>query len=202
MYPKLPISFYTRDDVVLIARELLGKFLVTNINGQGITGGMIVETEAYAGAVDKASHAFGHKRTDRTKVMYEEGGVAYVYLIYGFYNLFNIITNIGNVPHAVLIRAIEPTDGIEMMLERRKMSMAERKLTGGPGVLSQALGISRAQNNFSLLEDEIWVEERGISFPDSEIIESPRVNVSYAEEDALLDYRFRVKNSQWTSPAK
>src|ERR1051326_5291563 len=105
---KLPLSFYLRDDVVKISKELLGKFLVTDINGEGITSGMIVETEAYAGEIDRASHAFGRRYTKRTQVMYEEGGRAYVYFIYGFYNLFNIITNQFNIPHAILIRAIEP----------------------------------------------------------------------------------------------
>jgi DNA-3-methyladenine glycosylase len=199
---KLPLSFYQQDDVVLIAKELLGKYLLTNINDEGITGGMIVETEAYAGAIDKASHAFGNRKTNRTRVMYEEGGVAYVYFIYGFYYLFNVITNQAHVPHAILIRAIEPTDGVELMIKRRKMDKPERKLTAGPGVLCQALGITKAQNGLSLLEDTVWIEDRGIYVPDNNIIESPRVNVSYAGEDAGLPYRFRIKDNRWTSPAK
>lgn len=201
-HQKLPISFYRSDDVVQIARDLLGKYLVTNINGQGITSGMIVETEAYAGAIDKASHAYGNRKTNRTKTMYEEGGVAYVYLIYGFYDLFNVVTSQYETPHAILIRAIEPAEGIDIMLKRRQLEKPERKLTAGPGVLCKALGISRAENGISLIDDTVWIEDRNISFPDYQIIESPRVGVNYAEEDALLPYRFRVKDSKWTSKAK
>jgi DNA-3-methyladenine glycosylase len=202
MKKKLPLSFYQKDDVVQIAKDLLGKYLVTNINYEGITSGMIVETEAYAGAIDKASHAFGNKMTNRTKVMYEECGVSYVYMIYGFHFLFNVITNQGHIPHAVLIRAIEPAEGVDKMLERRKLSTIERKLTGGPGLLCKALGITKEQNGISLLEDIVWIEEQGIYIPEEQIIASPRVGVAYAEDDALLPYRFRVKDSKWTSPAK
>jgi DNA-3-methyladenine glycosylase len=202
MSRKLPLSFYTHDDVVQIAKDLLGKFLVTNINDAGITGGMIVETEAYAGAIDKASHAFGNRKTNRTSVMYEEGGIAYIYLIYGFHYLFNVITSQGGIPHAVLIRAVEPADGVDLMLQRRKMTRPERKLTGGPGLVCQALGITKEQNGISLLEDTVWIEDRGIHIPNASIVESSRVNIAYAAEDALLPYRFRIKDNPWTSPAK
>ena len=187
--------------MVQIAKNLLSKYLVTNINDEGITSGMIVETEAYAGAIDKASHAYGNRKTERTKVMYNEGGVAYIYFIYGFHYLFNVITNQGEIPHAVLIRAIEPAEGIDLMLKRRKMEKPERRLTAGPGVLSKALGITTEQNGISLLDDTIWIEDRGIYIREENIIQSPRVNVNYAGEDALLPYRFRVKDSTWTSKA-
>jgi DNA-3-methyladenine glycosylase len=200
--PKIPLSYYLQEDVVAISKDLLGKFLFTNIHDEGITGGMIVETEAYAGAIDKASHAHGNRMTNRTKVMYEEGGVAYVYFIYGMYNLFNIITNSGGIPHAILIRAIEPTEGIDIMLKRRKMDTLKRNLTAGPGTLTQALGITREQNGLSLLEDTIWLEDRGVHLKEKNIIASPRVGVAYAEEHAELPWRFRIKDNKWTSPAK
>jgi DNA-3-methyladenine glycosylase len=199
---KLPLSYYLQEDVVALSKDLLGKFLFTNIHEEGITGGMIVETEAYAGAIDKASHAHGNRMTNRTKVMYEEGGVAYVYFIYGMYNLFNIITNSHGTPHAILIRAIEPTEGIDIMLCRRKMDALKRNLTAGPGTLAQALGITREQNGISLLEDTIWLEDRGVHIKEKDIITSPRVGVAYAEEHAELPWRFRIKGNKWTSPAK
>ena len=199
---KLPISYYQQDDVVALSRDLIGKYLFTNINEEGITGGIIVETEAYAGAADKASHAHNNRLTNRTKIMYESGGVVYVYLIYGFYYLLNFVTNIQGIPHAVLIRAIEPTDGIPLMLKRRKMETLLPKITSGPGVLTMALGINKSHNGIDLTGDTIWVEDRGLSYPDEEIIASPRVNVAYANEDALLPWRFRVKGNKFTSPAK
>jgi DNA-3-methyladenine glycosylase len=199
---KLPQDFYLQDDVVLLSRQLLGKFLITDLNDEGITGGMIVETEAYAGITDKGSHAFNNRLTSRTKTMYMEGGVAYIYLIYGFYYLFNVVTNGIGIPHAVLIRAIEPTDGIDIMLKRRKQQEITRKLTGGPGVLTQALGITKEHNGENLSGNNIWIEDRGIVVPDEQIIESPRVNIAYAAEDALLPWRFRIKDNKWTSPAK
>src|SRR5687768_5347102 len=127
---KIPLEYYRHHDVVWLSRDLLGKYLFTNIDGKGITGGIIVETEAYAGAIDKASHAHGNRRTKRTEIMFAHGGVAYVYLIYGFHNMFNIISNEEGTPHAILVRAIEPTDGVNIMLRRRGIEKAERKLTG------------------------------------------------------------------------
>ena len=139
---KLPKAFYLRPNVVQISRDLLGKFLYTNIDGI-LTGGMIVETEAYSGENDKACHAHLGRRTNRTEIMYAEGGVAYVYLIYGIYNLFNIITNEKDKADAVLIRAIEPTEGLKEMQLRRNLSRVQPNLTAGPGLLTQALGITR-----------------------------------------------------------
>jgi DNA-3-methyladenine glycosylase len=198
---KLPLSFYQRDDVVQISKDLLGKYLYTH-SAEGITVGMIVETEAYAGITDKASHAYGGRFTPRTQIMYEAGGVAYIYLIYGFHFLFNIVTHIKGIPHAVLVRAIEPVEGIEIMLERRKMAKLNPKLTSGPGVLSKAMGINKDNNGNSLIDDQIWLEHRGISIAEEDILTSPRVNVAYAAEDALLPWRFRIKNNPYTSPAK
>lgn len=199
---KLPHSFYLQEDVVDISKQLLGKYLLTNINGEGITGGMIVETEAYAGVIDKASHAYNGKFTPRTQTMYSEGGIGYVYLIYGFYHLFNIVTNQHGIPHAILIRAIQPLEGIDIMMKRRKADVVSTKISSGPGLLSQALGITKAQNGIDLTGEEVWVEDRGIKILKKEIIASPRVNVGYAEEHAQLPWRFRIKGNSWVSKAK
>lgn len=194
--PRLPLSFYQQSDVLQLSQQLLGKFLLTNINKQ-LTGGMIVETEAYRGPEDRASHAYGMRRTKRTEVMYWEGGHAYVYLCYGIHTLFNVITNRQDIPHAILIRALEPTDGIETMLKRRHKVKADRTLTSGPGALTQALGITLAQNGALLTGSTVWIEDRGITIPVNEIITSPRVGIAYAREDALLPWRFRIKHNQW-----
>jgi len=203
---KLPASFFHRDDVVQIGRELLGKFIFTRLGrgtGRGaITGGMIVETEAYAGPIDRASHAYNNRRTARTEVMYSRGGVAYVYLCYGLHSLFNIITNVEGVPHAVLLRAIEPTEGIPTMLRRRRKKKLDRTVAGGPGACAQALGIDRAHNGIELLGERIWIEDRGVTLKDSQIVASPRVGVAYAGPDASLPWRFRIQGSPWTSRAK
>jgi DNA-3-methyladenine glycosylase len=198
---RLPKKFYTREDVIQISKDLLGKFLYTNIDGK-FTGGMIVETEAYHGAEDKASHAFGNKKTPRTEPFYEEGGISYVYLCYGIHYLFNIITNKKDIPHAVLIRAIEPTEGIEQMLHRRRMTKPLYNLTAGPGAMSMALGITTKHNAIDLRGNQIWLEDQNIKIAEENIIASPRVGVAYAKEYALKPWRFRVKGSLWTSKAK
>lgn len=201
-FSKLPLSYYLEANVEKLAIDLLGKQLVTNINGQ-LTAGIIVETEAYSGRNDKACHANNGKRTSRTEIFYHNGGVAYVYLIYGMHHLFNIVTNVQDEADAVLVRAIEPTEGISHMQMRRKMNQLKPSLTSGPGSLSKALGIHKNQHyGTSLIEDIIWLEETGIQYSPKEIISSPRVGVGYAEEDALRPWRFRVKNNKWTSPAK
>ena len=200
---KLTTSFYTRTDIVQISKDLLGKVLVTNIDGE-ISSGIIVETEAYKAPEDKASHAYNNRLTKRTKVMFEEGGVAYVYLCYGIHHMFNVVTGKKGMAHAILIRAVEPLDNIPLMLERRKRQKANRQLAGGPGVLGKALGITTQLTGTSLINanSPIWLEDRGISFSESEIIASPRVGIDYAEECIDWNWRFRVKRSKWTSPAK
>lgn len=198
---KLPLSFYIRPEVVQISRELLGKYLFTNIGGV-LTGGMIVETEAYAGSGDRACHAHLNRRTKRTEIMYHEGGVAYVYLVYGLHALFNIITNKEGKADAVLIRAIEPTAGKEEMLRRRRLSTITPQLTAGPGVMAQALGIHPGHYGSDLAGDSIWVEDQGVRVPEADIIAGPRVGINYAGEDALLPWRFRIKESKWTSKAR
>ncbi|MBK7290548.1 MAG: DNA-3-methyladenine glycosylase [Chitinophagaceae bacterium] len=195
---QLPLEFYTRNDVLQIARELLGKLLVTNLDRK-TTSGRIVEVEAYNGIVDKASHAFGNRRTNRTETMYAEGGVAYVYLCYGIHHLFNVVTNKNNNPHAILIRALEPVTGIETMLKRTGKKKLDFSLTRGPGNLSKALGLSTLQNGFKLTDKAIYIADDGIAFTKREIMSSPRIGVEYAGEDALLPYRFYKKENPYVS---
>tara|TARA_B100000686_G_C16665057_1_gene903128 strand:+ start:599 stop:1201 length:603 start_codon:yes stop_codon:yes gene_type:complete len=198
---KLNLDFYQRDNVVEISKELLGKTLFTNFDDK-ITAGIIVETEAYAGITDRASHAFNSKRTKRNQVMYKAGGIAYVYLCYGMHHLFNIVTNKKNIPHAVLIRAIEPIIGLDIMLNRRLQSKKTFSLTSGPGCLSKALGITTNNSGISLLKNHIWIEGQNTSVKEYDIVSSSRVGIQYAKEDANNPWRFQMKNNPWTSPAK
>ena len=197
---KLTLDFYQREDVVTISRDLLGKVLCTNFHGK-LTSGIIVETEAYSGIIDKASHAYGGKRTKRTEIMYACGGSAYIYLCYGIHHLFNIVTNNKSIPHAVLIRAIEPKDGIEIMLQRRKKKILDPTLTGGPGSLTQALGITIEDSGTSLMENLIWLEDQNIYNENQDILASSRVGVQYAGKDANNPWRFRIANNPWVSTA-
>jgi DNA-3-methyladenine glycosylase len=190
-HSKLKPGFYLRENVLEITHELIGKFLVTNINGT-ITSGMIIEAEAYNGIVDKASHAYKDRRTKRTEVMYAEGGVAYVYLCYGIHHLFNIVTNKKDVPHAILIRAVIPTDGVGKILKRRKQDKVTKKTSNGPGTVSTSLGIKTVHSGVSLSGNMIWIEDRGVTFKKKEIITGPRIGVDYAGKDALLPYRYRL----------
>ncbi|MDQ3392706.1 MAG: DNA-3-methyladenine glycosylase [Bacteroidota bacterium] len=198
---KLGRDFYIRENVVSISKDLIGKYLFSFIDGV-LTGGMIVETEAYSGHNDKACHAHQNRRTKRTEIMYQEGGVAYVYLCYGLHYLFNIITNIEGKADAVLIRAIQPTEGIAHMQQRRNFFTLKPQLTAGPGVTSQALGINNKHYGQLLLEDTIWLEDHNVRVLEDHIIAGPRVGIAYAEEDALLPWRFRLVNNIWTSKAK
>ena len=186
---KIEKAFYQRADVVQIAKELLGKYVFTCFDGMR-TGGMITETEAYSGVVDKASHAYNNRRTQRTEVMYAEGGTAYVYLCYGMHSLFNVVTHQKDVPHAVLIRAIEPTEGIELMLQRTSKQQLTKDFGIGPGKVSKALGIHYSHSGLSLMGNEIWLEDKGIVPNKEEITITTRIGVGYAAEDALLPYRF------------
>ena len=191
---KLSRDFYLREDVVKISRELIGKFLITRMNGV-LTSGMIIETEAYNGVVDKASHAYNLRRTARNEVMYGEGGVSYVYLCYGIHHLFNIVTNKSEVPHAVLIRAVLPKEGINTVLKRRNQKKVIKTTSDGPGTISQALGIRTTHSGTSLSGNSIWVEDRNINFKKQDIVAGPRIGVDYAGEDALLPYRFRLTDN-------
>jgi DNA-3-methyladenine glycosylase len=184
---KLPVSFYTRDDVVAISRDLLGKLLCTRING-GLVKAIITETEAYAGTDDRASHTYGGMRTARTEPMFAEGGIAYVYLCYGIHHLFNVVTNVEGIPHAVLIRAATPVAGEKLMLRRRGKKHLVKTLLGGPGSVSKAMGITTRLTATSLQGDRIWIEDAGLEVPD--IVTGPRVGVAYAGADAARPYRF------------
>lgn len=187
-----PLEYYQHHDVLFLSNDLLGKFLMTHI-GPVVTGGMIIETEAYRGPEDKASHAFGNRRTKRNEVMYWQGGTAYVYQCYGIHALFNVVTNLADIPHAILIRAIQPTDGVEEMLRRRQKEKVDRTLAGGPGTLSQALGIKKSHNGLLLTGPTLWIEDRGVVVKDKDIIASPRIGVDYAGDHAQLPWRFRLK---------
>ncbi|TCD01718.1 DNA-3-methyladenine glycosylase [Pedobacter psychroterrae] len=195
---KLPYSFYQNSNVNELAVQLLGKQLFTFIDGQ-LTGGTIVETEAYKGVEDKASHAYGGRFTPRTQTMYQSGGVSYVYLCYGIHHLFNVVTAPQGTPHAVLIRGLEPLEGLSIMLERRNMSMLKPNLTAGPGALAKALGIDRTLNAKDLLGDEIWIAENGIYYTEDQLVASPRVGVNYAGDHALLPWRYYVKGNKYVS---
>lgn len=202
-YARLPRSFFLNSDVVQVSKALLGKYLLSYIDGS-LCSGKIVETEAYRAPDDKACHAYNNRRTERTKVMFERGGLAYVYLCYGIHHLFNVVTAKQEEAQAVLIRAIEPVDNIEKMLERRAFKQLKPQLTAGPGVMSKALGITTQHTGVDLLHPDspIWIEDRGTTINENDIIASPRVGVAYAEECAHWDWRFRIKGSPWTSKAK
>lgn len=199
---KLEKDFYLREDVVGIGRELLGKYLFTKIDGK-LTAGIITETEAYAGETDKASHAYNGRRTNRTEIMFAEGGRSYVYLCYGIHHLFNIVTNYKNTPHAVLVRAIKPVEGMKTILQRRNLEptkdiieqvlSGKKKIAGGPGIVSQALGIQTIHTGLDLTQNKIWVEDKGCVVKQKDIIVGPRIGVDYAGEDAKLPYRFIIK---------
>lgn len=194
---KLPESFYERKNVVKIARELLGKGLFTKIDNL-VTGGMIVETEAYSWK-EKGCHAFGGKKTGRNEIMFGKGGHSYVYLCYGMHNLFNVVTNVEGTADAVLVRALEPTVGIEEMKLRRGELKNPYHLTSGPGKLTKALGINRTFNGKYLLNTDVWIEDLGVIVKNKDIIASKRIGIDYAGEDAALPWRFTIKDNTWIS---
>jgi len=194
--PLITKNFYTRPDVVTIAKELLGKLLVTEFEGK-LTSGIIIETEAYEGITDRASHAYSGRRSERTEIMYRIGGTAYIYLCYGVHSLFNIVTNVEGIPHAILIRGIQPIDGIPFMLERTNKKKILNDFSNGPGKLSKALGIHYSQTGLDLTikpgrkcDPGIWLEDNGLLVNINEIKVTPRIGVDYAGEDAFLPYRF------------
>ncbi|NND06920.1 MAG: DNA-3-methyladenine glycosylase [Saprospiraceae bacterium] len=195
----LSADFFMQDDVLAISQALLGKHLYSKVGGV-TTSGIIVETEAYRAPEDKASHAYGNRRTKRTATMFLPGGICYVYLCYGIHHLFNVVTGAAEKAHAILIRALEPCVGIEVMQSRRQQHRKPDELTSGPGKLSQALDITMQQNG-QLLDgsQHIWIEDHGQVIDPEHIIRSPRVGVDYAEECAAWNWRFRIKDNSWTS---
>ena len=198
---KLGIQFYKKQDVVSIAKELLGKIIVTKFEGV-TTSGRIVETEAYIGLTDKASHSFGGKRTARNEHMYAAAGTAYVYICYGMHHLFNVVTNEKNIPDAVLIRAVEPLQGIDTMLKRTNKKTLDNTLTKGPGNVGKALGISKDHSGLNLSGNKIFIceDKQSNNFLTGELIgSSKRIGVESAGVAALLPYRFYVKGNKFVS---
>ena len=203
---KISREFYTRGDTLQIARDLLGKILVVPAeNGERVSA-MIVETEAYLGAIDKAAHSYENRRTKRTETMFAVGGTVYIFFIYGMYFQFNVVVGEKDTPHAILIRAVEPVENIAIMRTRRSTKkgiistskMPDKNLTSGPGKLCIALGIDKTFNNEDLLGNRVWLEE-GKTFSDDEIASGKRIGIDYAEEFAEKPWRFWVKENQFVS---
>lgn len=195
---KLPLSFYKRDNVLTIARELLGKIVVTKWNNI-VTSGRIVECEAYDGIIDRASHAFAGRRTARNEIMYADAGNAYVYISYGIHHLFNVVTNKKDIPHAILIRALEPLEGVKEMLRRRGKKQIDHTLTKGPGNLSEALGIKIRHNGISLHNRQLFIADDGF-VPEKKLIGySARIGVESSGEAAKYLYRFYIKGNPFVS---
>jgi len=194
---KLPREFYTRTDVLTVARELLGKLLVVPAADDTRVSGIIVETEAYRGPQDRASHAYGGRRTKRTETMYGLGGTAYVYFVYGMYNQFNVVTNLPETPHAILVRGLEPVEGLEWMRKRRP-GQPDSNLSNGPGKLCTALGIDRRLDQADLLGNKVWIEE-GSRVPARQIAAGPRIGIDYAEEWIDKPWRFWIQGNRFAS---
>jgi DNA-3-methyladenine glycosylase len=199
--PKLSLSFYQNPDVVTLAQDLLGKFLYTYID-EYLCSGKIVETEAYQGPEDRGSHAYKGRYTPRTSTMYEAGGVAYVYTCYGIHQLFNVVSSVKSIPHAVLIRAIEPVENIDIMLIRRKKDILNPGLTAGPGLLCEALGITKKHNGISLSGNTIWLEDHGELIDNEQLIKSPRVGMNFSGPYKNIPWRFRIKGNRFCSPSR
>lgn len=194
---KLKRDFYQQEDVVTMARELLGKCLVTK-NGRTLTSGRIVETEAYSW-IERGCHAYGGKITPRNEIMFEAGGRAYVYACYGIHNLFNVVTNKKGVADAILVRAVEPVQGLSVMQSRRGVLRNPFQLTSGPGKLSVALGIDRSMNGCELWKNQVWIEDDGTRYSSQEIEVGKRIGIDYAGPDANLPWRFTVRENRWLS---
>lgn len=194
---KLPASFFLREDTPRVARELLGKLLVVPAPDGRHVSGMIVETEAYLGINDRAAHSYGGRRTARTEVMFAEGGHIYVFFVYGMYYQLNFVAGPSDHPHAILVRAVEPVEGIDIMRSRRG-TMKDGNLTSGPGKLCIAMGIDRTYNGEHIGGDRIWVEDFR-SFGDTEVISAPRVGIDYAGEDASHPWRYFVNGNPYVS---
>ncbi|HWS88600.1 MAG TPA: DNA-3-methyladenine glycosylase [Pyrinomonadaceae bacterium] len=196
---RLERDFYTRADTLRVARELLGKRLVVPSETGARVSGRVVEVEAYLGAEDRAAHSFGGRRTRRTETMFGVGGTAYVFFVYGMHHQFNVVTGPEGLPHAVLVRAVEPEEGTELMRERRPVSK-ERELTSGPGKLCRALGIDLSFDGEDLTKGRrVWLEETGETYRPEQIANGPRIGVAYAAEDALKPWRFWVKDNEYVS---
>ena len=195
---KLKADFYLSKNVLQVAKDLLGKIIVTNIDGIN-TSGRIVETEAYIAITDKASHSYNGKRTNRNEHMYAKGGVSYVYICYGMHHLFNVVTNGKDIPDAVLVRAVAPMEGIGEMLIRTGKKVADYTLTKGPGNVCKALGITKIHSGISLNGKEIFIADDGYSLTADAIAASKRIGIDGAGADALRPYRFYVRGNKYVS---
>ncbi|MEJ7780430.1 MAG: DNA-3-methyladenine glycosylase [Daejeonella sp.] len=195
---KLPADFYQQNDVIAIARELLGKHVYSQVGGE-ITGGIIVETEAYRGPDDRGSHAYNNKRTPRNEIMYQAGGVAYMYICYGIHDMLNLVTGSEGMSHAVLIRAVEPQTGLNTMRERRNIFDQDRRLCQGPGALAKALGLTKLHNGYDLQGNVIWLEDRRVSYTDRKVIASARIGMNFDGPYKTMPWRFYVKGNQFVS---
>ena len=197
MLMKLSKSFYLREDTLLIAKQLLGKFVFTKIDGI-LTGGMIVETEAYIGPLDAGSHAFNNRKTNKNATMFEAGGVAYLYICYGIHNMLNVVTGPVGSSHAILIRAIEPIIGIETMQQRRG-DVPLKRLAKGPGSLAKALGLNKSFDKESLTDNLIWIEDQGVIINEQNIKATGRVGLSCAEPYFSIPWRFYLFGNAFVS---
>ncbi|WP_070120596.1 DNA-3-methyladenine glycosylase [Bacillus marinisedimentorum] len=191
-----------------LARSLLGKTLIHKTD-EGVTSGRIVETEAYMGPEDKGAHSFGNRKTDRTKVMYERAGLAYLFRIYGMHLCFNVVSGPPGKPEAILIRALEPVDGLRLMAKRRGMELTDEEgalparklanLTNGPGKLSMALGLSMDLYGNDLTTPPLWIDFTAGQPDARQIVEGPRINIDYAEEYTAVPWRFWIKDNPFVS---
>ncbi|MBC8054678.1 MAG: DNA-3-methyladenine glycosylase [Sphingobacteriaceae bacterium] len=195
---KVPESFYQSGDVVTLSAQLLGKHLFTLVEGE-LTGGVIVETEAYRGPEDMGSHAFNHRRTARNETMYTKGGVVYMYICYGIHDMLNIVTGEEGESHAILIRAIEPTVGLDIMRLRRGFENDDRRLCKGPGALAKALGLKKIHNGISLQSNQIWIEDRGDLIAPENIVACPRIGLNIEEPYRSIPWRFYIKGNKYIS---
>lgn len=198
MKNKLPVEFYRQDDVVQIARQLLGKHIYSLVDGN-ISGGIIVETEAYRGPEDRGSHAYNDKRTPRNEMMYEAGGLAYMYICYGIHDMLNIVTGAHGTSHAALIRAIEPIEGIDIMRSRRNVFDKDKRLCQGPGALAKAMGLTKLHNGTDLQGEVIWLEDKGFTYPDHQVVASARVGMNFDGPYKTIPWRFYVKGNPFVS---
>ncbi|UPQ76277.1 DNA-3-methyladenine glycosylase [Chryseobacterium nepalense] len=195
---KLKPEYFQNKDVIFLAQDLLGKILFTKKNGE-ITAGIITETEAYFGEEDKASHAYGGRRTLRTEAMYQPGGYSYIYLCYGIHHLFNIVVSLKNDPKSVLIRSVEPYQGFSVIENRRNRSSSDKSISSGPGSVCKALGIDMTFNRKPLTGEDIWIEDSGLQYRTEDIASTPRIGVAYADEHAQLPLRFYLKKNRYVS---
>ncbi len=198
MANKLSARYYQQDDVLAIARDLLGKHVYSSIAGE-LTGGLIVETEAYRGPDDRGSHAYNNKRTPRNEIMYHAGGLAYMYICYGIHDMLNIVTGSEGMSHAILIRAIEPQTGLDVMRKRRNIFDQDRRLCQGPGALAKAMGLTKLHNGHDLQGDVIWLEDRKVAYKDSEVIASARIGMNFDGPYKSIPWRFYVKGNPFVS---